>query len=110
MLALSLLPATVSQVIVQGGFNDIAYEPAQVGAAVTRTLALIHAQAPMATVTVIGMFDPGPDTFVSRYPNMRSNAAAIQQAVDAAGDRYVDGFSFRDEVGADRARPSPPGP
>src|SRR3954471_14816170 len=109
MLAVNPLPATLSEVIVQGGFNDMAYEPAEVGAAVSRTLALIHTQAPLASVTVVGVFDPGPGNFTSRYPNMRSNAAAIQQAVEAAGDRYVDGFSLRYEVGPDRSHPTPTG-
>ncbi|WP_158545935.1 SGNH/GDSL hydrolase family protein [Blastococcus sp. TF02A-30] len=108
-LALDPLPPTVSQVVVQGGFNDIAYEPAQVGAAVTRTLALIHAQAPLAEVTVVGMFDPGPGTFTGSYPNMLANAEAIRQAVVAAGDRYVDGLPMRYEVGPDRAHPTATG-
>jgi hypothetical protein len=109
MLALEPLPTTVSQVIVQGGFNDISYDPAVVAAAVSRTLALIHAQAPVASVTVVGMFDPGPGTFTGRHPNMRANAAAIQQAVQAAGDRYVDGFPMRYEVGPDRSHPTATG-
>ncbi|SFL93098.1 hypothetical protein SAMN04488085_12322 [Geodermatophilus ruber] len=93
----------------QGGFNDIAYGPAEVGPAVSRTLALIHAQAPQASVTVVGAFDPGPGTFTSRYPAMRADAAAIQQAVEAAGDRYVDGFGMRYEVGRDGVHPTPTG-
>lgn len=109
MLAVNPLPATLSEVIVQGGFNDMAYEPAEVGAAVSRTLALIHTQAPLAKVTVVGMFDPGPGTFSGRFPNMRANAAAIQQAVDAAGDRFIDGASIRYEVGPDRSHPTPTG-
>src|SRR4051812_22672930 len=64
----------------------------------------------MATVTVVVMFDPGPATFVSRYPNMRSNAAAIQQSPEAAGDRYIDAFPFLNEVGPDRALPKAVGP
>jgi hypothetical protein len=100
---------TVSQVIVQGGFNDIAYDPAAVGSAVSRTLALIHAQAPLAEVTVVGMFDPGPGTFTGSNPNMLANAAAIQQAVAAAGDRYVDGLSLRYEVGPDLSHPTATG-
>ena len=57
-----------------------------------------EAQAPLAEVTVVGMFDPGPGNFTDRYPNMRPNADAIQQAVLAAGDRYVN------VLGADTAR------
>src|SRR4051794_39990481 len=79
-LQVNPIPATTSQVIVQGGFNDMAYQPEEVGAAASRTLALIHEQAPLATVTVVGPFDPSPDTFVGRYPNMHANAAAIRQA------------------------------
>jgi lysophospholipase L1-like esterase len=109
MLALDPLPATLSQVIVQGGFNDIAFEPGEVSAAVTRTLGLIHAQTPLASVTVVGMFDPGPGNFTGRYPNMRANADAIQQAVLAAGDRYVDGFSMSYDVGPDRSHPTATG-
>ncbi len=109
MLALDPLPATVSQVIVQGGFNDIAFDPAQVGAAVSRTLALIHQQAPLADVTVVGLFDPGPGNFTDRYPTMPATAAAIQQAVLAAGDRFVDGFAIPYEVGPDRAHPTATG-
>ncbi|MCV2488583.1 SGNH/GDSL hydrolase family protein [Geodermatophilus sp. YIM 151500] len=108
-LAANPLPATVQQVIVQGGFNDLASEPAQVGAAVSRTLALIHAQAPGATVTVVGTFDPGPGNFSDRYPGMRALGPAVQQAVEAAGDRYVDGFAVRFEVGPDRVHPTPAG-
>ena len=103
------IPATTTQVIVQGGFNDMAYQPGDVGGAASRTLALIHEQAPLATVTVVGPFDPSPGTFVGRYPNMQANAAAIQQATEAAGDRFVDGFSFQYKVGPDRAHPSPTG-
>lgn len=108
-LAVDPIPATVSQVIVQGGFNDIAFEPAEVGAAVSRTLELIHTQAPLAEVTVVGMFDPGPGNFTARYPSMLPDAVAIQQAVLAAGDRYVDGFVTPYEVGPDRSHPTPTG-
>src|SRR4051812_29532634 len=108
-LAVDPIPATTSQVIVQGGFNDMAYHPAEVGAAASRTLALIHQQAPLATVTVVGMFNPGPDNFAGRYPNMRANADAIQQAAAAADDRFVDGFSFQYKVGPDRAHPTSTG-
>src|SRR3954466_4923263 len=55
------------------------------------------------------MFDPGPDTFLGRYPNMRANALAIQQAAEAAGDRFIDGFNFRYDVGPDRSHPTPTG-
>ena len=108
-LAADPLPATVRQVIVQGGFNDIAYDPAQVGAAVSRTLALVHAQAPQAAVTVIGTFDPGPGTFTAEYPNLRGNGPIVQRAAEAAGARYVDGLPFRYEVTPDRVHPSPTG-
>ncbi len=108
-LSANPLPATVDQVIVQGGFNDIAYEPAQVAAAVGRTLALIRAQAPAATITVIGTFDPGPGNFAARYPNLRGTGPLIQQAVAAAGGRYVDGAPIRYQVDADRVHPTPTG-
>lgn len=108
-LLLDPLPVSTRQVIVQGGFNDLAYDAEQVGAAVTRTLALIHEQAPKASVTVVGVFDPGPGNYADQFPNMAAHAAAIQQATEAAGDRFVDGLGFRYEVGRDRSHPTPTG-
>ena len=108
-LAADPLPVGVRQVIVQGGFNDIAYDPAQVGAAMGRTLALVHAQAPQAAITVVGTFDPGPGTFTADYPNLHGNGPVLRQAVEAAGARYVDGLPFRYEVGPDQTHPSPTG-
>jgi lysophospholipase L1-like esterase len=108
-LAAAPLPATVDQVLVEGGFNDIAYGPEEVAAALTRTLALVRAQAPQAEITVIGTFDPGPGTFSDDYPNLHGNAPVVQRAVEAAGARYVDGFQFDYEVGLDGVHPSPTG-
>ena len=108
-LAANPLPSTVTQVIVQGGFNDIAFSSQEVGAAVSRTLALVRAQAPQASITVIGTFDPGPGTFTARYPNLYGNGPAIRQAAEAAGARYVDGFPFRYQVTADGVHPSATG-
>jgi lysophospholipase L1-like esterase len=108
-LAAAPLPATVDQVLVEGGFNDIAYGPEEVAAALTRTLALIRAQAPQAEITVVGTFDPGPGTFSHDYPNLHGNAPVVQRAVEAAGARYVDGFQFHYEVGPDGVHPSPTG-
>ena len=108
-LAADPLPSGVRQVIVQGGFNDISYDPAEVAAALRRTLTLVHAQAPQAAITVIGAFDPGPGTFTAEYPNLRGNGPVLRQTAEAAGARYVDGLPFRYEVGPDETHPSPTG-
>ncbi|MBB3086127.1 SGNH/GDSL hydrolase family protein [Geodermatophilus sabuli] len=108
-LAAQPLPSWVTQVVVQGGFNDIAHQPVDVAAAVSRTLALIRTQAPLATITVIGTFDPGPGVFAAEYPNLRGNQPLVRQAVEAAGARYVDGSQIRYELSADRVHPTPTG-
>jgi len=102
------LPPDVQHVIVQGGFNDASQRPADVGIAAATTLALVRQQAPLASITVVGPVDPG-GTFSKRFPNLRANAVAIEQAARAAGARYVDGFGLAFEVGPDKSHPTPTG-
>ena len=84
-LAVDPIPATTTQVIVQGGFNDMAYQPARGGGSREpharpdpRAGAARHRHRRRAV-------RPRPRQFAGRYPNMQANAAAIQQAT--AGSR-----------------------
>lgn len=103
------LPATLDTVVVQGGFNDQAYGPAEMAVAVARTLDLVHAQAPHATVTVVGTFDPRPEVYAELLPNLRGTAPTIRQVTEARGDRYIDGLQFTFEVSPDGVHPTPTG-
>jgi hypothetical protein len=104
MLRAQPLPHDADIVLVQGGLNDAAYDPARVPAAVDAVLDLVHLQAPRATVIVIGAFQPFVDRLVA--PTQLAVARAMGSPAAIGSDRYLAGYLLGYEVLPDAVHPT----
>jgi lysophospholipase L1-like esterase len=104
MLRAQPLPHDADIVLVQGGLNDAAYDPARVPAAVDAVLDLVHLQAPRATVIVIGAFQPFVDRLVA--PTQLAVARAVGSPAAIGSDRYLAGYLLGYEVLPDAVHPT----
>lgn len=101
------IPSWTSFVIVQGGLDDTLLNPATEAAAVAQTLAVIRAQAPNATILVVGAFFPFPDHLDSANQIPVARAIGAWSAIGST--RYTAGVMCSFPVGADGVHPTTAG-